>query len=70
VRSIQLITNNPAKIEHLEELGVRVTQRVPLEPTIYDDNAAYLFTKMVRMDHLYQLGLSPIGVMAASHADH
>ncbi len=70
IRSIQLITNNPTKIQHLQELGVDVTQRVPLEPTIYEDNAAYLFTKMVRMDHLYQLGLSPIGVMAASHADH
>lgn len=70
VRSIQLITNNPAKIEHLEELGVQVTQRVPFEPTIHEDNAAYLFTKMVRMDHLFQLGPSPIGVMAASHADH
>ena len=70
VRSIELITNNPAKIQHLEELGVQVTQRVPLEPTIYEDNAAYLFTKMVRMDHLYQLGLSPIGVMATDHAEH
>ena len=70
VRSIELITNNPAKIQHLEELGVQVTQRVPLEPTIYEDNAAYLFTKMVRMDHLFQLGLSPIGVMATDHAEH
>lgn len=70
VRSIELITNNPAKIQHLEELGVKVIQRVPLEPTIYEDNAAYLFTKMVRMDHLFQLGLSPIQVMATDHAEH
>lgn len=55
VRSIALMTNNPAKIEHLRELGVRVERRVPLEPTINDDNAAYLSTKVQRMNHLLPL---------------
>jgi 3,4-dihydroxy 2-butanone 4-phosphate synthase/GTP cyclohydrolase II len=70
VQSIQLITNNPAKIQHLQQLGVRVTRRVPHEPTVHEDNAAYLMTKMVRMDHLFRLGHSPMGVMTSSHADH
>ncbi len=55
VRSIALMTNNPAKIEHLRALGVRVERRVPLEPTINADNAAYLSTKAQRMNHLLPL---------------
>jgi len=56
VRSIRLITNNPAKIEHLTELGVRVSERVPLESTVLPDNAEYLRTKVERMNHLLNLG--------------
>ena len=56
VHSIKLLTNNPSKIEHLEELGVEVTGRVPVVPTVHSDNAGYLFTKMQRMDHLLNLG--------------
>jgi len=56
VRSIQLLTNNPSKIEHLLELGVLVKGRVPVEPTINADNAYYLLTKVQRMDHLLNLG--------------
>lgn len=52
VRTIQLLTNNPHKIESLHQLGVPVTDRVPLEPTIHADNAQYLRTKAERMSHL------------------
>lgn len=55
VQSIRLITNNPAKIEHLQELGVIVKERVPIQPTVYADNAAYLLTKAQRMNHLLNL---------------
>ena len=55
VKSIQLLTNNPTKITHLQELGVIVKKRIPVEPTIYEDNAYYLFTKVQRMDHLLNL---------------
>lgn len=55
VRSVRLITNNPAKIKQLEQLGVRVRKRVALEPTVYADNAHYLFTKAQRMDHQFNL---------------
>lgn len=58
VLSIRLITNNPAKIEHLQELGVIVKERVPIQPTVYADNAAYLLTKAERMNH--QLNLGPV----------
>lgn len=57
VSSIQLITNNPAKINALKELGINVSQRVALNPTINNENEKYLKTKVQRMNHL--LNLSP-----------
>ena len=57
VRSIHLLTNNPSKIERLQELGVQVNGRVPVEPTVHPDNAYYLLTKVQRMDHLLNLGV-------------
>lgn len=60
VREVQLLTNNPSKIEGLEQLGITVTQRVPMPPTLNVENAAYLATKMERMRHLLNLnGRSP-----------
>jgi 3,4-dihydroxy 2-butanone 4-phosphate synthase/GTP cyclohydrolase II len=56
VHSIHLLTNNPAKIAHLRQLGVLVNERVPVVPTVHADNAHYLFTKVVRMNHLLNLG--------------
>jgi GTP cyclohydrolase II len=58
VGSVQLLTNNPLKIEHLSKLGIPVIRRVPLEPTITEENAGYLFTKVQRMNHL--LSLEPL----------
>ncbi|MBK8049220.1 MAG: GTP cyclohydrolase II [Anaerolineales bacterium] len=55
VQSIRLLTNNPAKIEHLRELGIRVVERVPVESSVHAENAAYLETKVRRMRHLLQL---------------
>ncbi|HXF63333.1 MAG TPA: GTP cyclohydrolase II [Caldilineaceae bacterium] len=55
VRSIRLMTNNPAKIDHLTELGIRIEARVALEATVTRDNAAYLATKVERMRHLLNL---------------
>ncbi len=55
VRSIRLMTNNPTKIESLRGLGVDVTSRVALPPSITADNAGYLRTKAERMRHLLTL---------------
>jgi 3,4-dihydroxy 2-butanone 4-phosphate synthase/GTP cyclohydrolase II len=55
VRSVRLLTNNPSKIEHLREQGINVVERVPLEPSILPENAAYLETKVRRMRHLLRL---------------
>ena len=51
VRSVRLLTNNPAKVEGLESYGVHVATRVPLTPHPNDHNLAYLMTKRDRMGH-------------------
>jgi 3,4-dihydroxy 2-butanone 4-phosphate synthase/GTP cyclohydrolase II len=65
VASIRLMTNNPAKIDHLEQLGVKIEERLPLASTVTQDNAAYLATKIQRMRHLLTL---PLYTNGHSHA--
>lgn len=55
VRSVRLLTNNPAKIESLDSLGVTVSDRVPMPPQVTSENSVYLTTKMRRMRHLLNL---------------
>lgn len=51
VGSVRLLTNNPAKVDALTQLGVEVAERVPLRAGVTDDNLAYLRTKHARMGH-------------------
>jgi 3,4-dihydroxy 2-butanone 4-phosphate synthase/GTP cyclohydrolase II len=51
VRSVRLLTNNPAKTSGLESYGIPVVERVPLTPRPNDHNIAYLLTKRDRMGH-------------------
>lgn len=53
IRSIKLLTNNPAKISALDELGINIVARVPLEIASNHDNFDYLKTKAVKMAHLF-----------------
>jgi len=70
VRSIRLLTNNPVKIQRLRELGVPVSERVPLQSTVNADNAQYLFTKALRMNHLLDMEAFSVGAMSDEHSDH
>lgn len=56
IRSIRLMTNNPAKIEELEAHGVRVTERIPLEVPATASNVRYLLTKKEKMRHMLKVG--------------
>jgi GTP cyclohydrolase II len=55
VRSVRLMTNNPAKITALKSAGIDVRERVAIEIDANSDNASYLSTKAQRMNHLLQL---------------
>ncbi len=55
IRSVNLITNNPRKINELRRLGVTVHQRTPIEVAPHPENLKYLRTKAKRMDHLLRL---------------
>ncbi|GAB4355539.1 MAG: hypothetical protein Kow0060_07600 [Methylohalobius crimeensis] len=55
VRSVRLITNNPHKIEELEQYGICVTERIPIEVDHNLENREYLRTKAERMAHLLSL---------------
>jgi len=52
ITSIRLLTNNPAKISGLEEAGIRVLQRIPIQTHPTEFNEQYLQTKRARMGHL------------------
>jgi 3,4-dihydroxy 2-butanone 4-phosphate synthase/GTP cyclohydrolase II len=55
VKSMRLLTNNPAKRAGLEGWGLRVAGRVPLPTHANPDNLRYLMTKRDRMGHDLQL---------------
>lgn len=52
IRSIELITNNPAKVEALESLGVQVAARLPSLVPVGEHARRYLDVKRQRMRHL------------------
>ncbi|QQN73017.1 GTP cyclohydrolase II [Croceicoccus sp. YJ47] len=52
VDAVRLMTNNPAKVAALEEVGVTVTERVPHQLPANPHNARYLDTKRDRTGHL------------------
>ena len=52
VNELRLVTNNPAKREALESLGLQVTELIPDEIPARVENAHYLQTKRERMRHM------------------
>jgi GTP cyclohydrolase II len=54
VRSIRLLTNNPAKIDDLTHYGVKVTGRIPVICAVNPHNEHYLRTKQLKMNHIFK----------------
>ena len=52
VRSVVLMTNNPRKVQGLENDGIEVTRRVPHEVEAHEHNREYLKTKQDRLGHI------------------
>jgi GTP cyclohydrolase II len=60
-RSVDLLTNNPRKIEGLERYGVRVRGRVPHVIRANEHNRFYLQTKAQRSGHILDFGNEDAG---------
>jgi 3,4-dihydroxy 2-butanone 4-phosphate synthase / GTP cyclohydrolase II len=67
VTSVELLTNNPAKVDALARHGFGVT-RVPLPPRATPDNLRYLTTKRDRMGHEIEVALVSGGDLPVSEA--
>jgi GTP cyclohydrolase II len=50
--AVRLLTNNPRKIDMMENCGVRVSERVPLKVGLNSENAKYLAVKAEKSGHL------------------
>jgi len=55
VREVRLMTNNPDKVRQLEEYGLAVTERVPIEIAPGKSNRDYLRTKRAKFGHLLSM---------------
>jgi len=55
VKSIQLMTNNPDKLEQLSRYGIEIEERVPIEIEANPFDALYLKTKKYKMGHYLSL---------------
>ncbi|MFK8078037.1 MAG: 3,4-dihydroxy-2-butanone-4-phosphate synthase [Granulosicoccus sp.] len=53
LNAIKLMSNNPAKREAIEALGIEIAERIPLAIDAQSHNMAYLETKANRMGHNY-----------------
>ena len=54
VRRVRLLSNNPDKVQQLENAGIRVVERVPCRPRTSRISRAYLETKRTKMGHLLE----------------
>ncbi|ANG65064.1 GTP cyclohydrolase II [Marinobacterium aestuarii] len=52
VQQVRLMTNNPRKVKALEQYGVPVSERVPLQVGKNRHNEQYLATKMGKLGHM------------------
>ena len=52
IKKIDLMTNNPKKIDALKSYGVIINQRVPLSTNTNKHNKKYISTKIKKLGHL------------------
>jgi len=52
IQSVNLMTNNPRKINILQQLGITINERIPIQMKANTINFGYLKTKATKMDHL------------------
>lgn len=52
ITSLRLMTNNPRKVQALEELGISIAERIAIETPHNPHNQKYLATKAGKLGHL------------------
>jgi len=52
IGSLRLMTNNPLKVDGIEECGIQICERVPISIAPNLHNEFYLHTKEIKMNHL------------------
>lgn len=52
VRRVRLLSNNPDKVQQLEDSGIRVVERLPCRPRTSRTSRAYMETKRTKLGHL------------------
>jgi len=52
VNEVRLMTNNPRKVASLQELGITVAERLPIETGHNSHNESYLAVKVNKLGHL------------------
>ena len=52
IKAVRLLSNNPDKVQQLEESGIRVVERVPCRPRTSRHSREYLRTKKNKLGHL------------------
>ena len=55
IRSLELLTNNPDKVYQLEDYGMEIIRRIPIEIEANKYDHFYLKTKQERMGHLLNI---------------
>lgn len=55
IKSINLMTNNPKKINDLEKYGIKINHRTHIEFPSNSCNSKYLKTKREKMNHLFKI---------------
>ena len=54
VQAVRLLSNNPDKLKALENCGIRIAERVPIEATPQAARARYLKTKKEKLGHIFE----------------
>ena len=55
IKTMRLLTNNPDKIYQLEDFGLEITSRVPIQCEANEHDAFYLKTKAEKMGHMLEI---------------